>query len=223
MLQIYHYPLCPFSRKLRIVLQEKGIEFALISEHFWKRRPEFLALSPMGTTPVIKALDGSAIWGNYAIFEYIEEIYPKNKMLGSGPIERAHIRNCMEWFDTKFYQEVGKYLLNERIIKIITREEAPNSEHIRAATRNIPYHMDYIAFLLKQKFRYLCSDVVTLADITCAAHLSLADYVDAVPWERHQSVKEWYALIKSRPSFRSILVDVIPGLAPPIWYSNPDF
>ena len=61
------------------------------------------------------------------------------------------------------------------------------------------------------------------ADITAAAHLSSLDYLGDVPWDAHEPAKEWYARIKSRPSFRQILSDHVPGVAPPKHYPDLDF
>ena len=44
-----------------------------------------------------------------------------------------------------------------------------------------------------------------------------------VPWDAHEPAKEWYARIKSRPSFRQILSDHVPGVAPPKHYPDLDF
>ncbi|MFV9991879.1 MAG: glutathione S-transferase N-terminal domain-containing protein, partial [Candidatus Midichloria sp.] len=50
---LYHYPLCPFSRKVRIILKEKGVQFELILEKYWERKKSFLSLNPSGSTPLL--------------------------------------------------------------------------------------------------------------------------------------------------------------------------
>ena len=64
---------------------------------------------------------------------------------------------------------------------------------------------------------------MTLADFAAAAHLSSLDYISDVDWHRSEVVKDWYAKIKSRPAFRSILADQVPGFPPPRHYSDLDF
>ena len=71
--------------------------------------------------------------------------------------------------------------------------------------------------------KWLAGDALSLADIAAAAHLSAIDYLGDVPWSDHEVAKEWYARIKSRPSFRPLLTDHIPGLAPPKHYTDLDF
>ena len=62
-----------------------------------------------------------------------------------------------------------------------------------------------------------------VSDIAAASHLSSLDYIGDVPWDEYEPAKEWYARIKSRPSFRQILADHVPGTAPPKHYADLDF
>jgi glutathione S-transferase len=82
--------------------------------------------------------------------------------------------------------------------------------------------LDYIGYLTEQR-RWIAGDELTLADITAAAHLSCVDYLGDVPWSDHPNAKDWYARIKSRPSFRPLLGDHIPGAPPPPHYADLDF
>jgi glutathione S-transferase len=62
-----------------------------------------------------------------------------------------------------------------------------------------------------------------LADITAAAHLSCIDYMGDVPWEGHAGAKDWYVRVKSRPAFRTVLADHLPGIPPARHYADLDF
>ena len=74
-----------------------------------------------------------------------------------------------------------------------------------------------------ERRNWLAGDRLTLADITAAAHLSCVDYIGDVPWDGYEDAKTWYARVKSRPSFRAILADAIPGLPPVAAYADLDF
>ena len=52
--RLYHFPLSPFSRKVRLVLAEKKIEVELIEERYWDPSPEFLRLNPAGRVPILR-------------------------------------------------------------------------------------------------------------------------------------------------------------------------
>jgi glutathione S-transferase len=221
MLAVYHHPICPFSRKLRIVLREKQLPFELFTVNFWERPLNLLKLNPAGTTPIIVQTDKSVIYGNQAIFEYLEETALPRLMLDSS-VKRAQVRQLCEWFDYKFYQEVTRYLINERYIKAIHTQASPDASALRAAKKNLINHLNYLNFILQEQ-HYLCGDEPTLADFAAASQLSCLDFLGDIDWHGLETIKNWYALVKSRPSFRSILMDVVTGIKPPAHYANLDF
>jgi glutathione S-transferase len=219
---LYHLWLSPFSRKVRVALKEKGLDVELKVEKVWERRPEFLSMNAAGTVPVLVEDDGTTVADSGAICEYLEEVYPERKLMGETPAERAEVRRLLAWFDQKFAREVSDNLYREKIMKRFLRIGEPNSSAIRAGHQNIHYHLDYVAWLTERR-RYLAGDRFSLADIAAAAHLSALDYLGDVPWEQHVGAKDWYARIKSRPSFRPLLADHIPGAPPPKHYADLDF
>jgi glutathione S-transferase len=219
---LYHLPLSPASRKIRIVLQEKTLDFTLKVEKTWERRPEFLALNPAGEVPVLIEPDGTVLAESSAIAEYVDEVYRERLLLGLNPVDRAEVRRLVAWFDIKMNHEVTENLVGEKLMKRLLGVGQPNSAAIRAGKANIGYHLDYIGYLIERR-RWLAGDHFSLADIAAAAHLSAIDYLGDVPWEAHEPAKEWYARVKSRPSFRPILADHIPGAPPPPHYADLDF
>ena len=219
---LYHIWLNPFSRKVRIMLAEKKLDFAMEVEPVWERRTEFLALNPAGEVPVLVEPDNTVLSDSSAICEYLEEQSPEPNLMGGKPYEKAEVRRLVAWFDRKFPQEVTDMLVNEKVMKRFLGLGEPDSRIIRAAQQNIHTHLEYITFLTDRR-HWLAGEVMTLADIAAAAHLSALDYLGDVPWSEHKSAKHWYARIKSRPSLRPILSDTIPGLPAPKHYSNLDF
>ncbi len=222
MRKLYHNWFCPFSRAVRILLAEKGLELNLVHEKVWERRPEFLALNPAATTPVLVEPDGQVLAGIYAVSEYLEEVFPESDMMGSTAKSRAETRRLVSWFHEKFHGEVTHHLITEKVMKRFLAMGEPDSHALRCAANNIRYHLDYICYLNDRR-EWLSGDNFTLADIAAAAHLSCADYFDSISWDRHEDAKNWYMRVKSRPSMRAILKDRIAGLAPPKHYSLLDF
>ena len=219
---LYHLWLSPYCRKVRIVLAEKKIDYRLETENTWLRRREFLAINPAGEVPVLIEDDGTSIADSQAICEYLEEIVPDPSIFPVDPKERAEARRIVAWFDRKFSAEVSENLVGEKIFKRFLKTGAPNSALIRAGQQNIHYHLDYIGWLSERR-NWLAGGVFSIADIAAAAHLSSVDYLGDVPWEDHIPAKEWYVRIKSRPSFRAILADHLPGEPPPKHYADLDF
>jgi glutathione S-transferase len=219
---LYHLWLSAFSRTIRVVLKEKGLEFTLKAEKIWERRPEFLALNPAGEVPVLIEPDGRVVAGMPAIAEFLDEVYRDKILVGINPVDRAEVRRLVAWFDVKMNQEVTENLVGEKMMKRFLGLGQPNSSAIRAGHANLVHHLDYIGYLAERR-RWLAGENFSLADITAAAHLSTLDYLGDVPWDDHEPAKEWYARIKSRPSFRPLLADHIPGAPPPKHYADLDF
>ncbi len=221
MTRLYHVPLSPFCRKVRLVLGEKRIEVELVEERYWEREADFLRRNPAGKVPVLR-LDGMAMAESQAICEYLDDTVPEPRLMPIDPKERYEVRRICQWFDDKFHHEVTANLLYERVNKKIMKSGFPESKNVKAGARAIKYHLDYMHWLLDQR-RWLAGDSLTLADFAAAAHLSALDYISDVDWTRSDNVKDWYAKIKSRPAFRSILADQVPGFPQPPHYSDLDF
>lgn len=219
---LYHLWLSPRSRLVRLALLEKKIEFEAQVEPIWERRDAFLALNPAGEVPVLVEPGGIALSDAGAICEYLEETQPEPRLLGGSAFERAEIRRLVGWFDRKFNDEVAEGLVREKMTKRLLSGGEPDSRIIRAAKSNLKHHLDYIGHLADHR-RWLGGDVLSLADLAAAAQLSAVDYLGDVPWDEHPVAKDWYARLKSRPSFRPLLADVIPGAPPPKHYANLDF
>ncbi len=98
----------------------------------------------------------------------------------------------------------------------------PDTSVLRASKTNLGYHLEYVSYLAERR-RWLAGAEFSLADIAAAAHLSAIDYLGDIPWDDHPQARDWYARVKSRPSFRPILADLIPGAPPPKHYADLDF
>lgn len=221
MARLFHVPLSPFCRKVRLSLAEKKVELELVEEKYWEQDPDFMRRNPAGKVPVLR-LDGVMMAESAAICEYIEETRPDPALMPKDPVARLEVRRLVSWFDDKFHHEVTSKLLYERVNKKVMGKGYPDSGNVKAGAKAIKYHLDYMAWLLDHR-RWLAGDAMTLADFAAAAHLSALDYISDVDWNRSDVVKDWYAKIKSRPAFRSILADQVPGFPPPKHYNDLDF
>ncbi|MGF1561935.1 MAG: glutathione S-transferase family protein [Geminicoccaceae bacterium] len=219
---LHHFPLCPFSRKIRLQLAEKRLASEIVEDKPWEHTDEDEPrLNPSGEVPVLQ--DGSrTICDSYAIAEYLEESYREVDLLGAKADDRIETRRIMAWFDAKFNREVTERLWREKLLKRLKRLGSPNSDFVRSGLANIHIHMIYICVLYDER-NFLAGENLTLADLTAAAHLSVIDYLGDVPWETYPEAKEWYGKVKSRPSFQPLLRDRVVGIKPPIHYDDLDF
>ncbi len=218
---LYHYPLSPFSRKVRLSLAEKKIEVKLVEERYWEQDPDFLRRNPAGKVPVLK-LGNRTMADSGAICEYLEEVYPTPSLMPRDAETRYEVRRIVSWFDDKFHAEVTSKLIGERVFRKVMGSGYPDSANVKAGAKAIKFHLDYMSWLLESR-RWLAGNDMSLADFAAAAHLSCLDYISDVDWNRSESVKDWYAKIKSRPAFRSLLADQVPGFIPPAHYADLDF
>lgn len=221
MARLFHVPLSPFCRKVRLSLAEKKIEVELVEERYWEADADFLRRNPAAKVPVLK-LDGIMMAESGPICEYIEETRPDPSLMPKDAVARLEVRRLVNWFDDKFHSEVTSKLLYERVNKKVMGQGFPDSRNVKDGAKAIKYHLDYMAWLLDHR-RWLAGDNMTLADFAAAAHLSSLDYISDVDWNRSDVVKDWYAKIKSRPAFRSILADHVSGFPPPRHYNDLDF
>lgn len=218
---LFHLWLHPFSRKVRLALGEKNLRYESMIEKIWERRTEYLAMNPAGDVPLMIEEDGTVLSNSAVICEYLEEVYPETSLMGEDPIHRAEVRRLVGWFDVKFNREVTEYLVGEKMMKRFLKLGEPHGPSVRAGHANIHYHLDYIAYLMERR-RWLAGDNISYADLAAAAHLSSIDYIGDVPWDDHAVAKAWYLRIKSRPSFKPLLEDRVPGYAPAPHYTKVD-
>lgn len=223
MWQLYQFPLCPFSRKLRLLLGEKGVGYELVRESPWARRDEFLDMNPAGQTPVmVDTQRGTVLIDSMAICEYFEETVEKSAMINGTAANRAEIRRLVAWFDNNFYHDVTGPLLGERMIKRLAHRQAPEAKALRQSMKAAIEHLDYIDYLLDHR-NWLAGATLSLADLAAAAQISVADYLGGIDWKGHEQTARWYRGLKSRPSFRPLLSERMEVIGPPAHYDNVDF
>lgn len=219
--RLYHINLSPFCRKVRLVLAEKRIEVELVEDRFWEAGSELLRRNPAGKLPVLR-IEGRLMAESQAICEYLDEAYPQPPLMPVSAIERYEVRRLCAWFDDKFNTEVTRPVMSERVWKKVMNAGYPDSRTVKDGLRAVKTHIDYLSSLLETR-RWLAGNTMTLADFTAAAHLSCLDYISDVDWDRSSALQEWYATIKSRPAFRTLLADHLPGIPPAPHYAELDF
>lgn len=220
---LYQFPLCPFSRKVRILLAEKGVGYDPVRESPWERRDEFIDMNPAGQTPVMVHRDrpGLPMVDSMAICEYLEETVDKAAMLNGTAADRAEIRRLVTWFDTQFYRDITAPLLKERMEKRLVLRQAPDAARLREAMKAAVSHLDYIDYLLSHR-KWIAGSTISLADLAAAAQISIADYLGGIDWKSHDDTKRWYVGMKSRPSFRPLLAERMEVISPHSDYEKLD-
>ena len=219
---LFHLPLSPFCRKVRLALAEKRLPFELRVEKVWERRSDYLDMNPAGTVPTMLEDNGLVVPGSGVICEFLEEAYPDIPLLGQSRYERVEIRRLVAWFDEKFASEVTDRLNGQKDLRRIAGGGAADASTLRLGYASLREHLPYIGWLAETR-RYLAGSSISLADFAAAAHLSVLDFAGDVDWSVSPAARDWYAQIKSRPSFRPLLADRVPGMVAAPHYANLDF
>jgi glutathione S-transferase len=132
------------------------------------------------------------------------------------------VRRLVAWFDGKFAHEVTRNLLGEKFMKRLMGRGNPDARALREGYQALRQHLEHLGWLAETR-TWLAGPALSLADFAAAGHLSALDFAGEVDWSVSAPAKEWYARIKSRPAFRPLLGDRVPGVMPPAHYADLDF
>ncbi|MEE4205882.1 MAG: glutathione S-transferase family protein [Erythrobacter sp.] len=222
MWRLYQFPLCPFSRKVRLLMGEKHVAYDMVREDPWAASDAFWNLNPAGRTPVlVEEARGITLADSRAICEYLEETVDKAPMINGTATQRAEIRRLVALFDENFYADVTAPLLSERMKKRLVLRQPPDSRALRDAMKMAHGHLDYMDWLIDNR-PWLAGSTMSLADLAAAAQISVADYLGGIDWNGHEQTRGWYAVFKSRPSFRPLLTERMDVIKPPAHYALVD-
>lgn len=204
---------------------EYGVPIELEDIKPWTREPQLLEINPAATVPILIEPGEPPIVGVLAVIHAIEERYSPTAVAGLFPAqarERAEMWRLLEWVLLKLNDEVTRYVFEEKIVKRDRRGATPEPGVLRVAKANLVEHMLYFNWLFATR-HWIAGDTMTLADFALAAHLSSLDYLGDVGWDTSAETRQWYARIKSRPAFRTLLGDRVAGMPAAAGYADLDF
>ncbi|HEY4264014.1 MAG TPA: glutathione S-transferase family protein, partial [Micropepsaceae bacterium] len=130
-----------------------------------------------------------------------------------------------DWAMNNLHEEATRRIVFEKGSQSHTgsiNRRPPNMETVRLGRQALKDTLPGLGTLAETR-GFLAGRDVTLADLAVAAHLSALDYFGEVPWTEHLALTEWYTRMKSRPSFRPLLSDRVPGQPPVSHYAELDF
>ena len=219
---LHQFPLCPFSRKVRILLGEKSIAYDLVQRRPWDEGDDLWRLNDAGRVPVLEdKARNIALCDSRAICEYLEETVERSPMLAGSALARAETRRLVALFEENFHADVVAPLLHEKMTKRLVLRQPPDGRVLREAMKRAHGHLDYIDWLVDNR-SWLAGSTMSLAVLAAAAQVSVADYLGGIDWRGHDQARGWYAVFKSRPSFRPLLAEKMEGIHPPSHYAMVD-
>ena len=171
---------------------------------------------------MIVDMEGVNIIGYECLVEYLDEKKIGKTLLGNNVLEKLEVRRLCMWVGKKLQKEVMENILDERVFNSLKKNSQPSTTILNAGRKNLKNHMKYFEWILERR-SFLAGDFFTVADIALAAAISSLDYLSEINWENYNKVKNWYSVIKSRPSFREILEESIYNISPSAHYKDLDF
>jgi glutathione S-transferase len=205
--------LSPPSRFARLLVAEKRLTCDPAA-------PEDLAAH----LPVFIDLDGTRCEGLWAIVDHLEGNYPDHPLVPEDAAARGECFRLLDWAMGPFHDAVTRRIVYEKASQRFTgaaARRAPDMEVVRAGREALKAALLTIGDTA-ERHGYLASRECTLGDLAVAAHISALDYFGEIPWAEFPLAAEWYVKMKSRPSFRSLLADRVPGQPPVSHYAELD-
>jgi glutathione S-transferase len=223
--RLLQHRLDPQSRIVRLMCAEYGVPLDLEDSKPWLREPALLELDPSARGPVLVEGAEPPMVGILAILHAVEDRWSPSAVAGlfpAQPAERAEMWRLLDWVLIKLNDEVTRYVFEEKVVKRDRRGATPEPGVLRVAKANLTEHLLYFNWLFATR-QWIAGEAMTLADFALAAHLSTLDYTGDVAWDASLETRQWYARIKSRPAFRTLLNDRIAGLPAAAGYADLDF
>ena len=214
MRRLVHIMMSPACRLVRLALGEKRLV----------HNPE-IALEATAHLPVLIEDDGVKLTGLWAIIDHVEGGHPEPGLVPEEAEARAEAMRIVDWAMTNFHEEITKRIVFEKASRGQTGtlfQRPPSMETVRLGRGALGPALQQLGNFAEER-GYLAGRDMSLADLAVAAHLSALDYFGEIPWTEHRAIAEWYMRMKSRPSFRPLLADRIPGQPPVMHYAELDF
>ena len=197
MIKLYDFPLSTNSRKVRIALIEKGLDFERIQIDLGKKaqkNPDYLKVHPFGQVPALDD-EGFIIYDSTIINEYLEDEYPEPPLLPKDSEGRATARLLEDLRDNYF---------NPPFVEIFreTRSKPEGQRDItliESAKAEIAKCFDRLETELEGK-QYLAGGF-SLADIAYMPNFDSLERFGIPVDAKYKNVLAWMARLKARPSY----------------------
>jgi glutathione S-transferase len=204
--------LAPPSRFARLMICEKRIDC------------DWVAPDDAGNQLPILIEDGKSYHGLWAIVDHLEGAYPERPLVPEDAEARAETLRLLDWAMGPFHENVTRRIVYERASQRFTgspARRAPDMEVVRQGREGLKAALAQIGSAA-ETHGYLAARECSMGDLAVAAHLSALDYFGEIPWAEFPATAEWYMRMKSRPSFRTLLADRVPGQPPVAHYADLD-
>ncbi len=209
-MRLFDFNRAPNPRRARMFIAEKGLEIERVPVNLYRMEqlsPEFLAINPAGTVPVLETDEGVYLTETVAIAHYLEQLFPEPPLMGRSPLEQAEV---LAW--NNVVEQQGMFAIAE-----VLRNWSPGfrdrvfpgpvdypqmPELITRGRQRMEQFFDIIEGRLQER-RYLAGSDYTLADISLLAMADFSGWVEYNPLQGRPALEKWYRAAAARPSARA--------------------
>jgi glutathione S-transferase len=205
-MMLHYAMMAPNPDRVRFFLKEKGIwdatpkiELNIIKQDH--RRPEYLAISPLGHVPALELDDGTSLTESRAICTYFESIHPEPNLMGVDGKERAVVEMWDRRVELTYMFQVAGWFRNGH--PAMAELEKPQSAEWSEISRGRAAKA--IAFFDQRlgSSPYVAGDRFTIADITLHVAMGFGRVMKYRPWEEHANLRDWRERMLARPGLAS--------------------
>jgi glutathione S-transferase len=200
-MKLYNSNLAPSPRRVRIFLAEKAISIPRVEVDLGKlehKAPEFLALNPFQTIPILELDDGTRIAESIAICRYIEALWPEPNLFGLTPVEQGTIEMWQRQLEWRLLLPIAQVLRHTH--PRMAEMETPQVPDWAAANRPRALHAMTIVDEALRDRPFIAGDRFTVADITGLVALDFAKSARITIPPELVYLNRWHETLKARPS-----------------------
>jgi len=187
----------PFARKVRIVLVEKHVDFALEVVNPWEEDSPVIAHNPLSQVPTLVLDDGTGVFDSRVIAEYLDAMSPAVKLLPEPGRQRMLVRRIEALADG----------VSEAAVKIFLERKRPEDKRDAAWCDAQRAAVDRGLGVLERELgekEWFHGHNLSLADIAVGCSLGYLDlrFGDEIEWRRgHPGLAQHMDKLLARPSF----------------------
>jgi glutathione S-transferase len=209
-MKLYDFALAPNPRRVRVFLAEKGIDVPKVQVNLREQeqlKPEFLAINPFATVPVLELDDGRRIAETIAICRYIEAVHPEPRLFGRDPYEMGVVEEWQRHCELEGMAAIADGFRNStpgmKGRAVTGRHGYDQIAELaeRGKARATKFFELLDARLAKQEF--VASDAYSVADITALIGYDFGTRTKVIALDHLPNVKRWYGAVSARPSAKA--------------------
>ncbi|MBC3832922.1 glutathione S-transferase N-terminal domain-containing protein [Undibacterium amnicola] len=192
----------PYVRKVRVVMAEKKLDYALILENVWASDTTIQQSNPLGKVPCLLMEDGGAMFDSRVIVEYLDTLTPVGKLIPPHGRERAEVKN---------WEALADGILDAAVL--VRAERTMRAPEIQSEAW-VNRQLDKVNAGLKSMAQglgespFCVGNHLTLADISVACCLGWLTFrFPGIAWrDEYPNLAKLFDKLSERPSFK----DTIP-------------